>query len=118
MHAGAWGWDGVAWTLWHLTASVPSLHSVALCCLAGTAQCTIQWHPRHCLRGATYWTIQAVAQGSYHALALLQAFGDTYKWMLYGDDDTMFFVEGVQDLVKDLDPDLPYFVTGIEHLSS
>ncbi|KAK9867583.1 hypothetical protein WJX84_007677 [Apatococcus fuscideae] len=43
-----------------------------------------------------------------------QAFGDTYKWMLYGDDDTMFFVEGVQNLVKDLDPDMPYFIT--DHL--
>ncbi len=34
--------------------------------------------------------------------------------MLYGDDDTMFFVEGVLDLVKDLDPDMPYFVTGTD----
>lgn len=37
--------------------------------------------------------------------------GDTYKWMLYGDDDTFFFVEGVLDMVQDLDPDMPYFIT-------
>lgn len=42
----------------------------------------------------------------------MQALGDTYKWMLYGDDDTIFFVEGVQNLVKDIDPNLPYFITG------
>ncbi|RYE14438.1 MAG: hypothetical protein EOP45_19635, partial [Sphingobacteriaceae bacterium] len=40
------------------------------------------------------------------------AFGDTYKWMLYGDDDTMFFAEGIQNLVKDIDPNMPYFITG------
>ncbi|KAK9822059.1 hypothetical protein WJX74_004369 [Apatococcus lobatus] len=43
-----------------------------------------------------------------------QAFGDTYKWMLYGDDDTMFFVEGIQNLVKDIDPNMPYLIT--DHL--
>ena len=42
----------------------------------------------------------------------MQAFGDTYKWMLYGDDDTMFFAEGIQNLVKDIDPNMPYFITG------
>ena len=32
--------------------------------------------------------------------------------MLYGDDDTMWFVGGVLDLLKDLDPDMPYVITG------
>lgn len=38
--------------------------------------------------------------------------GDTYKWMLYGDDDTQFFLDGALRLAKDFDPDLPWFITG------
>ncbi|DBA89858.1 TPA: hypothetical protein ACH3X2_004716 [Trebouxia sp. C0005] len=37
--------------------------------------------------------------------------GSGYKWMLYGDDDTVWFVGGVLDLLKDLDPDMPYVIT-------
>eukprot|EP00891_Asterochloris_glomerata_P005118 jgi/Astpho2/5118/fgenesh1_pg.00073_%23_16_t len=41
-----------------------------------------------------------------------QAFADRpYKWLLYGDDDTLWFVDGVFDLVKDLDPGMPYFIS-------
>ena len=44
---------------------------------------------------------------------LVQAFADRpYKWLLYGDDDTLWFVDGVLDLVKDLDPGMPYFISG------
>ncbi len=32
--------------------------------------------------------------------------------MLYGDDDTLWFVGGVLDLLKDLDPEMPYVITG------
>ena len=42
----------------------------------------------------------------------MQVFGDSYKWLLYGDDDTMWFIEGVLKYVQTLDHDLPYFVTG------
>ena len=38
--------------------------------------------------------------------------GDTYKWMLYGDDDTQFFLDGALRLAQDFDPDLPWFITG------
>lgn len=38
--------------------------------------------------------------------------GSKYKWMLYGDDDTLWFTGGVLDLLKDLDPDMPYVITG------
>ncbi|GFR41913.1 hypothetical protein Agub_g2705 [Astrephomene gubernaculifera] len=34
-------------------------------------------------------------------------FGNTYKWMLYGDDDTLFFMRGVQQLLSNFDPELP-----------
>lgn len=42
-----------------------------------------------------------------------QVFGDTYKWLLYMDDDTIFFPDAVQRLLEDFDPDLPYFITGV-----
>ena len=42
----------------------------------------------------------------------MQVFGDSYKWLLYGDDDTMFFIDGVLALVQNLDADVPYFITG------
>lgn len=35
-----------------------------------------------------------------------------YKWMLYGDDDTLWFINGVVELARKMDPDLPYIVTG------
>lgn len=41
----------------------------------------------------------------------LQALGDTYKWMLYGDDDTLFFVDAVLDLLQPFDPELPYAIS-------
>lgn len=42
----------------------------------------------------------------------LQYLGDTYKWMLYGDDDTLFFVDGIVSLLQDFDPEMPYFISG------
>ena len=42
----------------------------------------------------------------------MQAFEGNYEWMLYGHDDTLFFVEGVMDLLQDFDPSLPYIITG------
>ena len=41
-----------------------------------------------------------------------QAFGDSFKWLLYGDDDTIWFTESVMNLLQDFDPNLPYFITG------
>lgn len=42
----------------------------------------------------------------------MQVFGDGYKWILYGDDDTMWFIEGTLKFLEDFDPDMPYFLTG------
>ncbi|KAL3137758.1 hypothetical protein ABBQ38_005021 [Trebouxia sp. C0009 RCD-2024] len=39
---------------------------------------------------------------------------DNFKWMLYGDDDTVFFVDNVLDMLEDLDHNMPYFLT--DHL--
>ncbi len=37
---------------------------------------------------------------------------DSFKWLFYGDDDTVFFLKGAMNVVKDLDPNMPYFLTG------
>ncbi|GLC47874.1 hypothetical protein PLESTB_000035100 [Pleodorina starrii] len=34
-------------------------------------------------------------------------FGESYKWMLYGDDDTVFYMPAVKRLLAHLDPELP-----------
>eukprot|EP00198_Chlamydomonas_reinhardtii_P013108 XP_001702445.1 predicted protein [Chlamydomonas reinhardtii] len=39
--------------------------------------------------------------------------GGGYKWLLYGDDDTYFFLDSVRELLRDYDPDLPYVVTDV-----
>lgn len=46
--------------------------------------------------------------------ALLQHNASAFDWMLYGDDDTMFFQRGTQALTSQLDPAMPYFLT--DHL--
>ena len=33
--------------------------------------------------------------------------------MLYGDDDTLFFIDSVTELLQDFDPSLPYIITGM-----
>lgn len=38
--------------------------------------------------------------------------GDTFKWLFYSDDDTVFFLDAAKNVVKGLDPDMPYFLTG------
>ncbi|KAK9828631.1 hypothetical protein WJX72_001195 [[Myrmecia] bisecta] len=34
-----------------------------------------------------------------------------YKWMLYGDDDTVFYLNNVLELVQGLDHNMPYLIT-------
>lgn len=36
-----------------------------------------------------------------------------FKWLFYGDDDTVFFVDAAIEVVKHLDPSQPYFLTGL-----
>lgn len=43
---------------------------------------------------------------------VLQEYQGEYEWMLYGHDDTFFFLEGVMELLQDFDPRLPYIITG------
>lgn len=37
-----------------------------------------------------------------------------FKWLLYGDDDTVFFIENALSLLEGLDHNMPYFLT--DHL--
>ncbi len=39
-------------------------------------------------------------------------FGESYKWLLYGDDDTFFFLDAAMQVLQHLDPEMPYFLTG------
>ena len=39
---------------------------------------------------------------------------DNFKWMLFGDDDTVFLIDNVLRLLPHLDPTIPYFMT--DHL--
>lgn len=43
---------------------------------------------------------------------------DPFKWMLLGDDDTVFFMRGVKALLKDYDPQLPYFLSDSLYVGS
>ncbi|PNH06691.1 hypothetical protein TSOC_006910 [Tetrabaena socialis] len=38
-------------------------------------------------------------------------YGDGYKWLLYGDDDTIFFLPGLRRLLSGFDPELPLALT-------
>ncbi len=59
---------------------------------------------------------QGVAGGSSAAGA--GAPKDPFKWMLVGDDDTIFFMRGVKALLKDYDPQLPYFLSDSLYVGS
>ena len=41
-----------------------------------------------------------------------------YKWLIYGDDDTLHYPEGIARALEThhLEADLPYFVSGGGHL--
>ena len=37
--------------------------------------------------------------------------GSGYEWMLLGEDDTLFFVEPLLQMLEEFDPGLPYIIT-------
>lgn len=39
---------------------------------------------------------------------------DNFEWMLFGDDDTVFLIDNVLNLIPHLDPTIPYYLT--DHL--
>lgn len=52
------------------------------------------------------------AMAPFVAHQKLEQEGVDYNWLLYGDDDTMWFMSAVVDLLRDYDADLPYFISG------
>lgn len=48
----------------------------------------------------------------------MQMYEGNYSWMLYGDDDTLFFVDSVSELLQDFDPSIPYLITGTGSVKS
>ena len=43
---------------------------------------------------------------------LIRHYGDSFKWLFYGDDDSVLFLRGAMNIVAGLDPDMPYALTG------
>jgi hypothetical protein len=37
--------------------------------------------------------------------------GSSYKWLLFGGADTVFFPEAVLQMLEDFDPQVPYIIT-------
>ena len=35
----------------------------------------------------------------------------SYKWMLYGDDDTVFYLDNLLRMLETLDHTMPYYIT-------
>lgn len=44
-------------------------------------------------------------------LANKTAAPNSYKWILYGDDDTFWFIDNVLTHLDQLDPDMPYLLS-------
>ena len=40
-------------------------------------------------------------------------YGNTYRWMLFGDDDTTFFLTGVLRLLQRYNDSLPYWISDL-----
>lgn len=36
---------------------------------------------------------------------------DSFKWLFYGDDDTVFFIDGALDALENLDYNMPYLLS-------
>ena len=52
------------------------------------------------------------SEAAWACCVMCRALQGQYKWLLYGDDDTIWFVNGVLELAGKLDSSMPYIVTG------
>ena len=49
-----------------------------------------------------------------HTLQLYcRHYGDTYKWLLWTDDDTVMHLPAIELLLKSYDPKLPHAISGV-----
>lgn len=64
------------------------------------------------LEGPPAWHKPGDARAAMAPFLANQSSGlDSYKWMLYGDDDTVFYLDNVLRMLEPLDPAMPYFIT-------
>jgi hypothetical protein len=52
-----------------------------------------------------------LAMTPFKAHRYLQNNNIDYKWILYGDDDTVWFIPGAMEIVANIDPDQPWMLT-------
>lgn len=83
-----------------------------------------QFNAEHSLNRETWLFYKDVNKSKFlgdcrAAMAPLLAYRELYdnkripfKWLLLGDDDTIFFSHGVELLTMNLDHNLPYFISG------
>ncbi|MEW5298829.1 MAG: hypothetical protein WDW36_001908 [Sanguina aurantia] len=58
------------------------------------------------MSGDTRWALAPVLAHQYY-----QQHASDWRWMLMGDDDTLFFMHGVRKLVEHYDHNLPYLIS-------
>lgn len=39
-------------------------------------------------------------------------YGDTFKWLLWPDDDSVMYLDKVKQLLRHYDPELPHAISG------
>ena len=70
------------------------------------------WKVRKSITIEDFWMTEPMGMQSLIHDIVSQDFHGDYKWMLFGHDDTFFFVNNVLELLQDFDPDMPYIITG------
>ena len=58
--------------------------------------------------------LQPISLNPYSDHYMRRLLAGEYKWLIFGDDDTVFFPEGIIRALETyhLDADVPYFVSG------
>ena len=87
------------------TLHVHTLQLQQVICLCGTAMSAVIIKQGACVYGRAGVTPFLAAH--------LHGYNN-FKWMLYGDDDTVFFIDNALDMLEGLDHNMPYFLT--DHL--
>ena len=91
------------------------------CCATHSARCWSQLQAfskqmgrAYMPRGSSSCRVDgySMMQRLWQKLWLFRHFGGSYKWLLYGDDDTFFFLDAAMNVLQHLDPEMPYFLTG------
>ena len=68
-------------------------------------------YPNDSLLGVNGTYKGTVAKGAAALRLANQSLGDTYDWLALGDDDTLFFVDALYEVVRGLDASTPYLLS-------